>query len=237
VSASTTRPPSSRTGFAARLRSATAPAHEGAESAGLMSVIMGDPLDRAAYVQYLAQLYAVYSELEDAADHLVNDPQVGVFLRPELQRTPALVADLTTLVGADWPSRIRVLPATARYVDRLRHVAVSWPAGYLAHHYTRYLGDLSGGFFIGRALGNTLGMDGNDGRQFFAFDAIPAPGPFKDWYRAQLDSAGWTEAEEDRIIAEAVLAYRLNTELMDDVMTALPMPGFTLPRLAAPGIA
>ncbi|MCW2529138.1 MAG: heme oxygenase [Pseudonocardiales bacterium] len=190
-----------------------------------MGVIMSDPLDRVAYVQYLAQLYAIYTELEDAADHLVHDPEVGVFLRPELQRTPALVADLITLVGTDWASRIRVLPATARYVNRLHHVAVSWPAGYLAHHYTRYLGDLSGGFFIGRALGNTLGLAGNEGRQFFAFDAIPAPGPFKDWYRDHLDSAAWTEAEQDRIISEAVLAYRLNTELMDDIMTALSIPG------------
>lgn len=37
------------------------------------------------------------------------------------------------------------LPATVEYLARLRAVAFDRPAGLVAHHHLRYLGDLSGG--------------------------------------------------------------------------------------------
>ena len=39
-------------------------------------------------------------------------------------------------------------------------------------------------------------------------------------YREQLDAVAWDEAERERVIAEVLAAYRLNTELFDDLAAA-----------------
>ena len=65
-------------------------------------------------------------------------------------------------------------------------MAATWPGGFVAHHYTRYLGDLSGGIFIGRVMQRRFGFDTN-GIGFYLFADIADPRAFKDVYREQLD--------------------------------------------------
>ncbi|WP_193307728.1 biliverdin-producing heme oxygenase, partial [Mycobacterium tuberculosis] len=112
----------------------------------------------------------------------------------------------------EWRDRIAPLPTTQRYVDRIRQVGATWAGGFVAHHYTRYLGDLSGGIFIGRVMARRFGFETN-GIGFYLFDDIADPSAFKDVYREQLDAAPWDEAERERVIDEVLLAYRFNTEL------------------------
>jgi heme oxygenase len=208
------------TSFARRVRTETSTSHRGAEGAPLMNALLGEPMDRVAYVRYLSQLFVIYSELEDACDHLSDDAQIGAFLHDELARVPGLRHDLELLIGSDWRSRIRVLPATARYANRIRLLASSWPGGLLAHHYTRYLGDLSGGLFIGATIALRLDGDVQAAHQFFVFDDITDPGEFKNAYRGQLDELGWSPAEQDAFIEEVRLAYWHNGALMADVMAS-----------------
>ncbi|MBK0296324.1 biliverdin-producing heme oxygenase, partial [Bacillus sp. S34] len=73
-------------------------------------------------------------------------------------------------------------------VVRRPEVAAEWPGGFVAHHYTRYLGDLSGGQMIGRMLAEQFGFETN-GILFYIFDQVADPSAFKDTYRAQLDAA------------------------------------------------
>ncbi|MBG9885183.1 heme oxygenase, partial [Bacillus toyonensis] len=129
---------------------------------------------------------------------------------------PALEADLEFLVGEDWRERIAPLTTTRRYVDRIRQVGATWAGGFVAHHYTRYLGDLSGGLFIGRVMQRRFGFETN-GVGFYLFDDIADPKAFKDVYREQLDAAPWDEAERERVIDEVLLAYRFNTELFEEL--------------------
>src|SRR5688500_4368987 len=96
-------------------------------------------LDRAGYTALTAQLFFVYETLEEAAGEMRRDPVAGAFVAPELDRLPALVADLTYLIGRDWPAHVSASTATSEYRARLRDVAFTWPAGFVAHHYTRYL--------------------------------------------------------------------------------------------------
>ena len=154
--------------------------------------------------------------LEGAGERMRQDPVASVFITDKLTRLPALEADLEFLLGADWRERIVALPTTQRYVDRIRQVGATWAGGFVAHHYTRYLGDLSGGIFIGRVMARRFGFETN-GIGFYLFDDIADPAAFKDVYREQLDAAPWDDAERERVIDEVLLAYRFNTELFEDL--------------------
>ncbi|MCZ2817392.1 biliverdin-producing heme oxygenase [Modestobacter sp. VKM Ac-2984] len=203
-------------GFAARLKEATQADHTAAEGSGFVTALLAGELPRTAYADLLGQSHAVYAVLEEAAEAQADSPEVRPFLHPGLVRLPALEADLAFLLGPQWRRELAILPATERYVARLREVAFDWPAGLVAHHYLRYLGDLSGGQIIRRLVGRTFDLE-QDGLQFYVFDQIPKPKPFKDDYRAALDAAPWSAAEQERVIAEVSLAFRLNADVFADL--------------------
>ncbi len=184
-----------------------------------MSDLINGKGTRDDYVALVAQHWFIYEALEGAADRMRRDSVASVFITDKLTRIPALEADLEFLIGADWREQIAPLPTTRRYVDRINKVAATWAGGFVAHHYTRYLGDLSGGLFIGRLMQRRFGFDTN-GIGFYVFADIADPKQFKEVYRDQLDAAPWDDAEKDRVIEEVLLAYRFNTELFEDLARA-----------------
>ncbi|KAA9145493.1 biliverdin-producing heme oxygenase [Microbacterium lushaniae] len=205
--------------FSTALRERSSAAHSSSEHSGFMSDLMTGEGTREDYVALVAQHWFIYDALEQAADRMRNDPVASVFISDKLTRLPALEADLEFLVGAQWRERIQPLPTTQRYVDRIRRVGTTWAGGFVAHHYTRYLGDLSGGLFIGRLMQRRFGFETN-GIGFYLFDDIADPKAFKDVYREQLDAAPWDAAERERVMDEVLVAYRLNTELFEDLARA-----------------
>ncbi|WP_344227635.1 biliverdin-producing heme oxygenase [Microbacterium binotii] len=205
--------------FSAALRERSSGAHSGSEGAGFMSDLIKGEGTRDDYVALVAQHWFIYEALESAAERMRRDPVAAVFISERLTRLPALAADLEFLVGPDWRERIEPLPTTRRYVDRIHQVGATWPGGFVAHHYTRYLGDLSGGLFIGKLMQRRFGFDTN-GIGFYIFADIADPKEFKEHYRVQLDAAPWDEAEKERVIDEVLLAYRFNTELFEDLARA-----------------
>jgi heme oxygenase len=203
-----------QTSFSAMLKEASWGAHERAAQAPFMAQLIGGDLALERYADLVVQMYFAYRALEGAADALDDDPVAGPFVTDRLTRLPALEADLAHLLGPDWASTIEPLPATSAYVDRLHEVCFTWPGGFVGHHYVRYLGDLSGGQYIGKVVARTYGLDG-DGVQFFRFEAIDDLAGFKDDYRDLLDAAPWDLDEKRRIIDEILLAYQLNTDVLD----------------------
>jgi heme oxygenase len=198
-----------------RLREGTRPEHEQAEGSGFVERLMSGRLEVAAYADLAAQQLAVYGALEDASAAVRADPQGATLVFDELTRTPEIEKDLAFLVGPDWAERVTIRPATERYVARLREVGASLPA-YAAHAYTRYLGDLSGGQIIKRMLERHYGLSG-DGLAFYTFAEIPKSKPFKDVYRERLDALDLSPAELDATVAEAKLAFRLNSAVFADL--------------------
>ena len=205
--------------FSNALRERSSSAHSGSEHAGFMADLMRGEGTREDYVALVAQHWFIYEALERTAGQMRNDPVASVFISDKLTRLPALEADLEFLLGADWRDRIEPLPTTARYVDRVNQVGATWAGGFVAHHYTRYLGDLSGGQFIGRLMARRFGFETN-GIGFYLFDDIADPASFKDVYREQLDAAPWDADEQERVIDEVLLAYRFNTDLFEDLARA-----------------
>lgn len=202
--------------FSAALRERSSASHSRSEHAGFMADLLKGQGSREDYVALVAQHYFIYDALESAGERMQHHPVVAVFLSDRLTRLPALEADLAFLLGHHWRDAITPLASTQRYVERINEVGATWPGGFIAHHYTRYLGDLSGGVFIGRVMQRRFGFETN-GIGFYLFDDIADPKAFKDVYREQLDAAPWDEAERERVIDEVLLAYRFNTELFEDL--------------------
>jgi heme oxygenase (biliverdin-producing, ferredoxin) len=171
---------------------------------------------RADYTALLAQHYFIYSALEGAALRMADDPVASRFINPGLTRLPALERDLRFLLGNTWRSAITPLPTTRHYVHRIDTTAATWNAGFVAHHYTRYLGDLSDGHIIRTLMQRQFGFDA-EGVEFYLFDQILRPKAFKDAYRARLDAIGWDEADRERIIDEVLLAYRYSAEVLAEL--------------------
>lgn len=206
--------------FSQALRERTWSSHGDSEGAGFMHDLMTGKGTRDDYVALVAQHYFVYEALESAAARFTGDAEAQPFLSDQLTRMPALEADLAFLLGDDWRNQITPLPTTERYVARIREIeADGWAGGFVAHHYTRYLGDLSGGQAIGRLMQRHFGFETN-GILFYLFDQIADPKAFKETYREQLDAASWDAVERERVIDEVLYAYRLNTELFEDLSAA-----------------
>ncbi|HEX6358236.1 biliverdin-producing heme oxygenase [Actinophytocola sp.] len=206
--------------LSARLRDATREEHERTESALFVVALMAGELDRGAYAALLGQSYLFYSVLEEAGERWRGDAVVGPFVSDALLRREALEADLAWLLGDGWRNEVAPLPATSRYIDRLRQVCFSSRSGFVAHHYTRYLGDLSGGQIVRSKLRTIYGLTG-DGVRFYIFDRIAKPKVFKDSYRALIDTTSWAVGEQSNLLAEANEAFRLNRGVFDDLGKAL----------------
>lgn len=195
--------------FSAQLRDATREDHERAEGSPFIVAYFDGRLSVEGFAALQAQLWFVYQALESSAHELRRDPIVAPFLDPRLDRLASLDLDLRTLVGADWRDRVRPGAATRAHADRIMELARTWPSGYVAHHYIRYLGDLSGGRALGTKARKLYGLD-DDGVRFYRFDGIESPRAFKEGYRRLLDTAPWSADERSRIVEEARTAFRLS---------------------------
>ncbi|ONK14840.1 biliverdin-producing heme oxygenase [Streptomyces sp. MP131-18] len=210
------------TPFSTLIRDASHQQHTEAENSAFMGDLLGGRLGVGAFRSYTEQLWFVYRALEGVADRLADDPVAGPFIRPELFRTTALERDLDHLHdGGDWRAALRPLPATEAYAARVMEVARDWPGGYVAHHYTRYLGDLSGGQIIRSTAERRYGFARKgDGVRFYVFEGIANPAAFKREYRSLLDALPAPEPERLRIVDECKRAFALNTAVFMDLENA-----------------
>lgn len=212
------------TPFSTLIRTASHQQHTEAESSAFMSDLLGGRLGVEAYARYTEQLWFVYRALEGAAGPLAQDRVAGPFIRPELFRTAALERDLEHLRGDGWRAAATALPATAAYAARIEECARTWPAGYVAHHYTRYLGDLSGGQIIRDKAERTWGFARKgDGVRFYVFEQIPNPAAFKRGYRELLDRVDADDLEKQRIVDECRRAFDYNGAVFRELGSEFPL--------------
>lgn len=207
-------------GLATRLREETREAHENAEQSPFMARMVAGDLTRSDLRNLTAQLVVVYTALEEVSRDMAADPVFAAFHDPALERLGTLLTDLAdlTLPGE---GDVEVLPAAKLYAARIREIGGD-AAPLIAHHYTRYLGDLSGGQALGAIFGRALGVaPGGPGISFYRFETIEKVKPYKDGYRAALDAAELGDVERDRAVAEAVVAFQLNQDLFAG-LEALP---------------
>ncbi|KUI31635.1 heme oxygenase [Mycobacterium sp. IS-1742] len=197
------------------MREGSAAEHDAAEQSPFVTELLAGRVGRRGYAEYLLRLRVVYEALEDAVRARRDDPLVAAIHDPVLERLPAIDADLE-----HWaPGARRAIdsPAAQRYRDRI--LESSWGGALLAHHYTRYLGDLSGGQAMGRILDREFGLDGA-GLAFYDFGLRVKP--YKDGYRDRLDGLGLDAGDTDRVVDEVKVAFGLNQALFDELAARLP---------------
>ncbi|MGW7524001.1 biliverdin-producing heme oxygenase [Streptomyces sp. NPDC054783] len=210
--------------FSTLIRAASHEAHVEAETSAFMSDLLGGRLGVAAYARYTEQLWFVYEALERGTGRLAANPVAGPFVRPELFRLAALERDLAHLRGPGWRTGLSALPATREYAARVSECAERWPGGYVAHHYTRYLGDLSGGQIIRDRAEKTWGFRRKgDGVRFYVFEGVPNPAAFKRSYRQLLDGIRVDDLEKQRVVGECKQAFALNTAVFRALGDEFPL--------------
>lgn len=202
--------------FSEQLKQATWSAHENAEQHGFTRALLDGSLPREGYAAMVAQHYFAYAALEQVGRSLADHPVAGSVVDPALFRIPALQRDLAALYGENWYERISPSLPTRTYTARIEQMAAD-PAGYVAHHYTRYLGDVSGGQFIRTAAARAYGLDESGGTAFYDFSALGSLPRFKTGYRAQLDALELDTAGRERVVRETKLAYQLNVEVLAEL--------------------
>lgn len=205
--------------LSAAMKQGSAIEHEEAEHSAFMDELLGGRVNEAGYVAYLRALRPVYATLETLGRELTDDPIAGPVIDAGLDRLAALDADLAHWAPGESPQTDSA--AASAYAAAIA-ASAGWGGDYLAHHYTRYLGDLSGGQAVGRILDRTFGLDGQ-GLAFYDFAEIGKNKPYKDLYRDKLDAIGanLSEADRLRVVDEVRRAFRLNHDLFTELSANL----------------
>lgn len=199
-----------RIDVAALVRAASTDDHRAAETRGFITALMGGELSLEEYTRYLAQLAWVYEALEERGNR-PGDPAV---FDPALARMAAIDADLAALGASDWRETHPPLPATSDYADHLRAISDD-DVRYLAHHYTRYLGDLSGGQAIAALVARHYGAT-PDQLGFYRFEvADDGVVRYKRGYREAMNALALSPGEVDELVDEVRTSFRMNSAVFE----------------------
>ncbi len=202
---------------AALVRAASADDHRATESRGFITRLMGGELSLDDYARYLAQYARVYAALESRAD---DGPAV---FDPRLRRLARIESDLEALAGPGWRERFPALPSTVAYAARLRALAGATDerdrtVRYLAHHYARYLGDLSGGQAIAALVARHYGATPEQ-LTFYDFSQLGSVVQAKRDYRERMNALALDANAVDALIAEVAVAFHGNGAIFDELDT------------------
>jgi heme oxygenase len=198
---------------AADLRLATQDIHLATESNPFIVALMGGHLGIHDLARLTGQLRSVYAAVESAVRPHRQDQILGALFDPRLDRVGAIDADLRRLAGDEAARLTEQLPATVDYVARIHEVRHDGPR-LTAHHYVRYLGDLSGGQVIATLMRRHYQAP-DDALTFYAFDGLGSKGGFKAGYRKALDRLFEDHGTFDAVVDEARLAYDCNRRLFE----------------------
>ena len=202
--------------LATKLRVGTKKAHTMAENVGFVKCFLKGVVEKNSYRKLVANLYFVYSAMEEEMDRHKNHPLVSKINFKELYRQRSLEKDLSYYYGGNWREQIQLTPAGEAYVQRIRQVSNQEPELLIAHSYTRYLGDLSGGQILKGIAQTAMNLNGK-GTAFYEFEDIPDENAFKNKYRQALDELPIDDATADRIVDEANAAFAMNMKMFEEL--------------------
>jgi heme oxygenase len=197
------------------LRESSRGEHSSAESRPFITRLMAGELDTAAYIAYLANLRPVYQAIETTI--LRGDARPGTISLwdTRLNRVNSIDHDLAALGVSDGGESL-VARAARDYSTYLRSISGRDDIRMIAHHYTRYLGDLSGGQAIGALVGRHYRLEKNQ-LSFCNFSEIENLVHYKEAYRTTLDEIPLIESERQLLVDEVKAAFAYNQAIFDDL--------------------
>ena len=204
--------------FSAEIKEGTKKSHSAAENTKFVSAFLKGCVDPEEYRKLLVNFYHVYSNMEDRISE-TTDPLASTLKQwcGKLNRSSNLELDLRYFYGPLWRGHLEPSEAAKTYVWRINEVAEQDPYLLIAHHYTRYIGDLSGGQILKGIAQKALNPPRGAGLSFYDFPKIEDAKAFKTDYRAALDCLVLDESKKNALIAEANYAFRLNMYIFDEI--------------------
>ncbi len=207
--------------LATKLREGTKKSHTMAENTGFVACFLKGTVEKNSYRNLVSNLYFVYSAMEEEMERQREHPIVSKIYFPELNRKAALEKDLLYYYGPNWREQIAPSPAATEYVARIREVSNTAPELLVAHSYTRYLGDLSGGQILKKIAQTAMNLSDGEGTAFYEFKTISDEKAFKNTYRQAMNDLPVDEITADRIVDEANDVFGLNMKMFKELEGSL----------------
>ena len=202
--------------LASQLREGTKKSHTMAENVGFVKCFLKGVVEKNSYRKLAANLYFVYGAMEEEMEKLQHHAIISKIYFPQLNRKQALEQDLYFYYGPNWRNEIQLSEAGKAYVARIHELAASEPELLVAHSYTRYLGDLSGGQILKTIAERAMNLNG-EGTAFYEFRDIPDEKAFKNQYRQAMNELPIDQATADRIVTEANAAFGMNMKMFQEL--------------------
>jgi heme oxygenase len=206
--------------LATQLREGTSKAHSMAENVSFVKSFLSGVIDKSSYTSMLSNLYFVYLSMEEAMEKNKEHPCIKPIYFPELNRTESLKEDLNFYYGEGWKTTLTPSPATQEYIIRISEISDKKPELLVAHAYTRYLGDLSGGQILKKIAQRAMNLQSTQGLAFYEFNTIDDEQLFKTNYKAALDKLPLNDEAMDQIVAEANVSFNLNMKMFQELETS-----------------
>lgn len=203
--------------LATQLREGTKKSHTMAENVGFVKCFLKGVVEKNSYRSLVKNLYFVYSAMEEEMAKHQNHPILSKIYFPELNRKQSLEEDLSYYYGPNWREEATLSAAGQAYVQRIREVSESEPELLVAHSYTRYLGDLSGGQILKKIAQTAMNLSEGEGTAFYEFEDITDAKEFKNKYREAMNDLPIDQATADRIVAEANAAFGMNMNMFNEL--------------------
>lgn len=203
--------------LATKLREGTKKAHTMAENVGFVKCFLKGVVEKTSYRKLVSNLYFVYSAMEEEMERHHAHPILSKIYFQQLNRKKTLEQDLCFYYGSNWREQVAPSPAAKAYVQHIREVSASQPELLVAHSYTRYLGDLSGGQILKKIAQRAMNLSEGQGTAFYEFKEISDEKAFKAEYRRVLDELPLDEATVDQIVNEANATFGMNMKLFQEL--------------------
>jgi heme oxygenase len=194
--------------------------HVEAERTGIIRDLLRGEASREGYVLLLRNLLPAYRQMEQGFERHRGSPGLAVLANYRLDRATAIESDLVALRGKGWKRSAPLLEAGEAYARRIAKAAEGDGARLIAHAYTRYLGDLSGGQILQRLLAQSLQLQPSE-LSFYDFPRFADLAALKMDYRKALDQAGALASDPQAVVEEGAIAFSLNIDLSCAIQTTL----------------
>ncbi|XP_053707689.1 heme oxygenase 2 [Synchiropus splendidus] len=201
------------------LAAGTKDVHEKAENTQFVKDFLRGRIRKELFKLGAVALYYTYTAIEEEMERNKDHPQIApIYFPSELHRHDALGRDLQYFYGHDWQDQISCSQATQHYVERIHQVGRDDPVLLVAHAYTRYMGDLSGGQVLKKVAQRALKLPSTgEGLEFYQFDAIHSAKAFKQLYRSRMNEIELDSATKKKLVDEAVKAFHFNMEVFEEL--------------------
>ena len=205
----------SETVFLEQLKTQTNVLHGIATHSGFNPELFKGNVTRALYGKYLLHKFHFYTALEEGLRQQQSDDAISKFIFPELERAPYLRKDIVCFMDSEWENA-PMLSSVASHVYRLHTLITEKPHLLIAHAYTNYLAELSGGMIIRNILAKQYKFDEPELNAYaFEINDVEA---FKTNYRDILCAFVKEYNLQDRFIEEVKLAYIFSISALEELV-------------------